>query len=95
MQSKENLSRAAIEGKCCRTFQIVTLAECPGVDFCNFEWMAEFRARMGDVNAGYCRNVGLTLVDRDNRTKVGFNGEIKTEIRSEQDKNFHYEGYGK
>ena len=95
-QSKDNLRRAVIEGKHIRTFEIVTLAECDGWDFCNFQWMAEFRARANDIaGTAFCRHVGLKIVTRECWIEVGFHGGVNKIPRTEQDKNFHYAGYGR
>lgn len=97
-QNKTNLSRAIIEGKHVATRQVVTLAECDGVDFCNFQWRA---ATMAPASVTGIKAVtlvgeviGLELASRDFVIQVLIDGKTTVIARKEEDKSFHYAGYG-
>lgn len=89
--NKENLSRAVIEGKT-QDGQIQTIVQCEGWDFINFEWVMEMRSN----DEGIVYNLlGLKLVTRDEQLWVLFTGDVRVEPRTDADKNFHYEGFGR
>ena len=97
-QNKEGLIRAAIEGKDRDTRQTVVLAECDGHDFNNFEWAATAPMAGMAVKGSQqlvTTNVGLILVTRSERVIIGMDGSCKIETRSEEDKKFHFAGFGK
>lgn len=96
--NKDNLSRAAVESECQRTWQEKTVAECEGWDFVNFEWMAVaavpgFSNQMTIHPRGQI--VGLTLVTRDLQLACFINGEQAVRARSEDDKKIHLAGFGR
>ncbi len=96
--NKSNLSRAAVEAECLRTFNITTLAECDGWDFVNFEWQAvasmpgflgvEAISPRGEI-------VGLTLVTRELQLVCFINGDQAVKARTEADKKIHLAGFGR
>ena len=91
-QSRQNLLWAVIEAK--DHNQIVhRVFECPGVDFCNFEWEAEQRFAMNGVSTQY-RIVGLSLITRTERATVFISGHTKIEPRKIEDKDNLF-SYGK
>lgn len=92
-QNKEGLVRASVEGKNVVTREVVTLAECDGHDFVNFQWMAEFRAKSD--GSGTYHHVGLKLVTRENWVEVYTRGQVKIVPRTEEDKKFHYATFGR
>ena len=89
-QLKDGLLMARIEGKDVLTLQVVTLAECPGSEFVNFKWMAEFSARR-NIHT----HVGMQLVTRYSEISVLREGVIRKEPRTEEDMGFHYEIFGR
>lgn len=95
-QNKNGLIRASIEAKNVITREIITVVECNGIDFCNFQWLAiastPAMAKFARVTS---KNVGLALVTRDKKINVFVNGKITVENRSEAEKNFHYASYGR
>lgn len=96
--NKDGIVRAAIEGKDIETREVRVLAECDGWDFVNFQWMAEARMGFGAAAPGPLaahRLVGLKLVTREVELQVNEAGDVHVAARSEEDKKFHYEGFGR
>lgn len=91
-QPKENLLFAAIEAKD-HNQVIHRVFECPGEDFCNFQWEMEARFSMGGSVSSH-RLVGLTLVSRTERATIFNNGATVVEPRQADDFDNHYL-YGK
>lgn len=89
-QPKEGLIMAILEAKT-GDGVILPLVECPGQDFCNFQWEMEARLYAGSIGH---RHVGLTLVSRSHRYTVFVNGKTNIEARKESDLDNHYL-YGK
>lgn len=95
-QTKTNLRRASIEGKNLLTREIITIVECDGHDFVNFEWLAVVAVPFGTKHMTVeGTNVGAVLVTRDNRTTVLGDGTAQIQKRSEEDKKFHLAGFGR
>lgn len=93
-QPKENLLWAVIEAENMKTWEVSRAAECPGEDFCNFEWVAG--ASIGTGGDGLRHDlIGLKIRARNKTIQVLNDGSVSEEIRSEQDKKFHLAGYGK
>lgn len=96
--NKEGLIRASIQVKNCATREVTTLAEVDGWDFCNFEWIAQGRLPGGPGFGSkqlQSQVVGLRLRARDSLYEVFTNGHVLKRVRREDDKKFHYAGYGK
>jgi hypothetical protein len=88
-QPKEGLVRAAIEAMDANrvTHRVV---DCPGADFCSFEWVYEGRiTRMGPVDA---RVVGMTILTRSERVTILQCGKAEVSLRpaNESDNLFLY-----
>lgn len=98
--NKEGLTRACIEGKDVYTQRIVTLAECEGWDFVNFEWMvnaslpAMLAPGFGSVKPR-SRIVGLTLVTRDWRVDIVDTGEVERRPRTAAEKRMNLATFGR
>jgi hypothetical protein len=92
--NKEGLTKASVEAEHPETFQILTVAECPGADFVNFAWMDTWH---GNVNGGgsYQKIAGLKMVTRETEVEVYCTGEMRVVPRTEEDKKFHYAGFGR
>lgn len=90
-QNSEGLARASIEAQDVVTQETVTVAECDGSDFCNFQWVSA----MWGLAGSHAKIVGLTLVTRDQRCTVYVNGETAVDDRTDEDKSFHYATYGR
>lgn len=97
--NKDGLLLAAIEAKNFYTQEQFIIAECQGQDFVNFKWNAERHQILSAPGlysfANWHQLVGLTLVTREVELAVYFDGSSHIEHRTEEDKNFHYEGFGK
>lgn len=95
---KPGLIRASIEGKDIRTREIKTLAEVDGFDFCLFQWMAIASSSGSGIKSSYQmvkKNIGLKLVTRNHFIEVYKSGVTKKILRTEEDKKFHFEQYGR
>lgn len=90
--NKENLRRAAIEALDVDDEKLFTIAECDGHEFANFKWVA--RMVMNDEGVTH-ELMGLMLVTANEQITVFRTGAVHVEPRTEEDKNFHYEGYGR
>ena len=92
LTNKEGLVRAAIEGVNVITEEERVLAECDGHDFVNFGWLALFRMNetrtVQDI-------VGLRMVTREMHLDVLTTGMLAVSKRPEEDKSFHYAGFGR
>lgn len=89
-QSKDGLLMAILEAKTPNSV-ILKMVECPGADFCNFQWEMEARMRGGQLAH---RQVGLTLVSRTHRYTIFINGKVQVSERKKDDLDNHY-AYGK
>jgi hypothetical protein len=89
-QPREGMVMAILEAKTSDGV-ILQLVECPGQDFCNFQWEMEARLNAGSLAH---RHVGLTLVSRSYRYTVFVNGNTNAEPRKESDRDNQYL-YGK
>lgn len=87
-QSKDGLLMAILEAKTASSV-ILKMVECPGADFCNFQWEMEARMKGGKIAH---RQIGLTLVSRTHRYTIYCNGKINVTERSKDDadKIYHY-----
>ena len=90
-RNAEGLIRASIEAEDVVTNEIHTVVECDGPDYCNFQWIA---AAFG-LSGGYVKVIGISLISRDERCSVFVDGSTKIEKRTETDKKFHFETYGR
>ena len=99
MVNKDALVRACIEAKNVKTREIITIVECEGHDFINFEWINArhyFTADLGaTMIAPFHRLIGLKLVTREMKANVFLDGTVFPERRTEAEKGIHYEGFGK
>lgn len=91
-QSREGLIFAVIEAKDLHGV-IHRIFECPGHDFCNFQW--EVTATFG-IRGGTGRHqlIGLSLVSRTHRATLYHNGNVEIVERDKDDLDNHY-SYGK
>lgn len=88
-QPKTGLIRASIEAMDAnRAYH--RAAECPGSDFCSFEWVHE--GRIGQLGAVDSRIVGMTLLTRTERVTIYSDGQAEVRARpaNESDNIFHY-----
>lgn len=93
-QPTDGLVTAFIEIKDQVSRQIRRVAEVPGPDYCLFKWVAELQGAL--TPAGVHKLVGLTLVSRTHEATVfAKDGSLFLKTRTEEDKNFHYEAYGR
>lgn len=91
MQTKNNLLYAVIEGKDILTRKTVRLVEHPGIDFCNFQWVAVAAVPINGTGKLNSRNIGLTMVTRDKNIIVLCDGSIYIENRDNKEDNLmHY-----
>jgi len=99
MVNKEGLIRASIEGKDRTTKDVLTILECDGHDFVNFEWVNArhyFVSNLGaSMIAPFHRLLGLALVTREFKTLVLLDGTVHPRPRTEAEKKLHLEGFGK
>mgnify|MGYP006266942167 CR=1 FL=1 len=91
-QPKEGLLFAVLEAKDFNQV-IHRVFECPGQDFCNFQWEMEASVSLNG-KVGSHRQVGLTLVSRSERATIFKNGSCQVEKRQANDFDNHYL-YGK
>jgi hypothetical protein len=88
-QSKSGLVRASIES--CDPNRVTRrVVECPGADFCSFEWVYEGRiGKFGPVDA---RIIGMTILTRSERVTMLSCGKAEVNARpeNESDNLFHY-----
>ena len=97
----DNLARAFIETRDKRDRKYATPVHCAGWDFVMFKW--EYIAHIGaainaPIKTQKCpyQVIGLILITRDFETIVRVDGSPPViRIRTEADKKFHYEGFGK
>lgn len=93
--NKTGLVRAAIEGKCLQTLQVVVLAECDGWDFVNFQWMAAMRMGLnGRVRDPHMLR-GIRLITRDLNMEVLLNGDIQIQPRTPVQLSTQFEQHAK
>lgn len=88
-QPKTGLVRAAIEAMDANRCYYRAV-ECPGSDFCSFEWVHEGRiGRMGPIDS---RIVGMTILTRSERVTMLSCGKAEVSARpaGESDNLFHY-----
>lgn len=98
---KDNLARAFIEVRDKRTFKTSVPVHCSGQDFVMFKW--EYIARMGAAlntkiieHKPLLQVCGLKLITRELEALVRVDGRPPIIVtRSEKEKAFHYEGFGK
>jgi hypothetical protein len=97
--NKDGLISASIEAKNFYTQEQFIIAECSGQDFVNFKWVAERHQVVAGPGlysfANWHNLVGLSLVTRDVELTVYFDGNNLILNRTEEDKNFHYECFGR
>ncbi len=97
--NKEGLVRACIEAKNFYTQEQFVIAECDGQDFVNFKWCAERHQVVSGTGlysfANWHNLVGLMLVTRDVEVTIYFDGSSQVVNRTEEDKKFHYESFGR
>lgn len=85
--NKTGLARASIE--ILREEGPKTVVECDGHEFVNFKWVAV---------KGFAtpfQIIGLTLVGRDNEITVYTDGRHEDKQRTDEDKTYHYAGFGR
>lgn len=97
--NKDGLVLASIEARNFYTQEQFLIAECEGQDFVNFKWCAERHQVVSGTGlysfANWHNLVGLTLVTRDVELTVYFDGTSQIVKRTEEDKKFHYECFGR
>lgn len=89
-QPREGLLMAILEAKTIHG-TILRMVECPGPDYCNFQWEIEAKLRANSMNY---RQIGLTLISRTHRYTIYMNGQSEITERQSDDFDNHYE-YGK
>lgn len=88
-QPKTGLARVLIQGKNLYTYEIETLAEVKGDDFCNVVWDACLSMYEGQTSI-----VGMSLLTRDEKISVSREtGALTRSLRSEEEKRINYAGY--
>jgi hypothetical protein len=98
--NKSGVVKASIEGKDLNTQRIITLAECDGCDFVNFEWMVN-SSLPGMLAPGFgslkprSRIVGLTLVTREWRINIVDTGEFNRSDRTPEEKRMNLATFGR
>lgn len=96
-KNKSGLLRARIEGKDLVTKEVKTLAECPGVDFRVFQWMAAAMvpSGMSGTIRPMTKLIGLKIMCRDTEIAVLDTGEIQVRDLLEDEKRLSFATYGK
>lgn len=93
----KNVARAIIEGKDIRTKEVVSLVECRGDDFINFQWNAVARLNLGsNIGREYTpltKLSGLKLVTRYKVFDVYETGEVVESVREED--HYNYATFGR
>lgn len=89
--------RASIEGKNLVTKQTVTLAECDGHDYRNFQWLA-----ISKVNPAFSgavtpqvHNIGMKLLTTDQEIMVLNDGHIQKRPLTEDEKKINFATFGR
>lgn len=92
------LAMASIEARNIITMEEFKIAECDPEDFCMFKWNASrtqsYTSNHNMVNS-FQFMTGLSMVTRDVSVECYFDGSIVLVKRSESEKKFHYEAYGR
>lgn len=99
-QKRENLARALVEMKDKRNGYSQTAVHCSGQDFVNFKWVRGGSYPYGKSGGRpvilYSQIIGMVLVTRELEATVYVDGrEPEIKFRSDEDKNYHYAGFGK
>lgn len=89
LQTMGNILRAFIEAMD-KNRVYYRAVECPGADFCSFEWVHE--GRIGGFGAVDSRVVGMTLLTRTERVTMLSCGmaEVNARPANELDNQFHF-----
>lgn len=89
--SRDGLLWAVIEAE---DFEgnLMRVAECPGPDFCMFQWEAE--VGYGASGPSQQRLVGLSIISRSAKLSVYNNGIVSSEKRANVDLDNHFQ-FGK
>jgi hypothetical protein len=86
-QNKTGLLRASILARCGNRVERVVV-DCPGQDFCNFEWVSDKNG-----STGVQRLAGITIVTRTERATFYLDGKCEVNARdNSEDKLFHFGG---
>lgn len=93
--NRGGIVRAAIEGKHIHNRNTVVLCECDGHEFVKFDWIGAARYSFKDGKTANHPSIGLAMKTRDHIVEVYGTGEAVLKERSEADKKFHYESYGR
>jgi len=91
----DGLAKAFIEVKDKETGVIATPVHCAGHDFCLFKWRKVARIGLGTKGKVSGEIVALVLVTRTMEATFYVDGTLRTDIRTDEEKKFHYEGYGR
>lgn len=95
-QNREGIKRAFIEIKNLQTKELILAAECPGWDFCNFQWAAMVGVTGSNLNRPLkATNVGLVMRTREQILSVFVDGSHRIDPRSETDKSINFATYGR
>lgn len=100
-KNKEGLVRACIEGKDRASGVVVTLTECDGHDFVNFQWIAEattglsFKRKISGNLPTMHRLLGMALVTREWLYAVSPTGEVFKKARPEAQKKINFATFGR
>ena len=99
-KQKENLLFASVEGKD-HEGKIVTLCQCPGQDFCFFQWICIARTPLRVMRTGlkpakpFHQLVGIKIVTRYETVSIFDTGHIFREPRTAEDMAYNYAAFGK
>jgi len=96
-QNKEGLVRASVEAKDLATSTIMTLAQCDGHDYRNFQWVAIARVNPGFKGETTPRPqlIGMKLLTTDKEITVYANGVVKERPLPESEKKTNFATYGR
>jgi hypothetical protein len=96
-QNKENLLWAKVEAKHFQTKMITTLAQCPGANFVNFNWI---KASIGNLAPKGSmklpgRVIGLMIITRNEKIQVIENGQIFRDTHNIDYSRINLRGFGR
>lgn len=96
-QNREGLTRASIEGKDVLTKQTVTLVECDGHDFRNFQWLAIARVNPGMRGSvsPVPEHIGLKILTTNEEVSVLVTGQCARRTLSEPEKGIQFATFGR
>jgi hypothetical protein len=96
-KNREKLVRASIEAKSTVTHNTVTIAECDGHDFRNFQWLAISRVNPNFKGSVTPRSetIGLKILTTHDEVTVLISGECAARRLTDEEKGIHFATYGR